>query len=60
MGQALAEQAGMQSIYGEMNRQALMKGFNDAFYLLSVFMFMVLFLVFFLRYKKSDRHGPTS
>jgi len=55
MGQGLAEQAGLQGIYGEMNRQALMKGFNDAFYLLSVFMFMVLFLVFFLRYKKSDR-----
>ncbi len=57
MGPALSEQVAMQGVYGEMKRQALMKGFNDSFYLLSAFMFMVLFLVFFIRYHKGDHEG---
>jgi DHA2 family multidrug resistance protein len=45
----VSERFALEGIYGQMNRQAMMKGFNDAFYLLSIFMFMVVFLVFFLR-----------
>ncbi|RMG58316.1 MAG: MFS transporter, partial [Deltaproteobacteria bacterium] len=54
---SLAEYAGMKGIYGEMLRQSTMKGFNDAFFLLSIYMFCVLGLVFFLKYR-SNGEGP--
>ncbi len=57
LGERLAEYMGMKGIYGELLRQATMMGFNDAFYLLSLFMFSILILVFFLKYQKVEGPG---
>ncbi len=40
-------------IYGELQRQAHMLAFNDAFQFLSILMALILFLVFFMRRSKS-------
>ncbi|MEK6776564.1 MAG: DHA2 family efflux MFS transporter permease subunit [bacterium] len=45
-------------IYGELQRQAHMLAFNDAFQFLSILMALILFLVFFMRRSKSP--GPVS
>jgi DHA2 family multidrug resistance protein len=44
-------------IYGELQRQSHMLAFNDVFHLLSMTMFIVVFLVFFMK-RASDEHGP--
>jgi len=53
----LSERLAMKGIYGQMVRQAMMMGFNDAFYLLSLFMFSVVFMVFFMRSAKAEKNG---
>ncbi len=57
LGPWLSERLAMKGIYGQMVRQAMMMGFNDAFYLLSLFMFSVVFTVFFLRSGKAEKNG---
>jgi DHA2 family multidrug resistance protein len=52
----LAEHAGVASIYRELLRQASMLSFNDAFHLLSLFMILILPLVFLMRKGKTE--GP--
>lgn len=46
-------------VYGELNRQAFMLAFNDAFYLDSLFFFVAVLLVFLIRKVESDA-GPPS
>jgi DHA2 family multidrug resistance protein len=53
---SLATQAGGETIYGQLIRQASMLSFNDAFYLLSVFMALVVPLVFLM--KKGRGEAP--
>lgn len=48
-GQEQAFQRALGLIYGELNRQAFMKGFNDAFFLDVLFFLIPLPLVFFMR-----------
>jgi DHA2 family multidrug resistance protein len=53
-GTAVAQQGALGSVYGQLVRQAAMLSFNDAFYLLSVFLACILPLVFLMRKGKSD------
>lgn len=50
----MADQGGLGTIYSGLIRQASMMSFNDAFYLLSVFMALILPLVFFMKKPKSE------
>ncbi|SPQ00277.1 Drug resistance transporter, EmrB/QacA subfamily [Candidatus Sulfobium mesophilum] len=50
----VADTAGPGAIYGQLVRQASMLAFNEAFYLLSVFMILILPLVFLMKRAKMD------
>jgi DHA2 family multidrug resistance protein len=53
---SLSDQGSLGLIYGEVIRQASMLSFNDAFYLLSTMMILILPLVLLM--KKGEAHGP--
>jgi len=54
MDPASATQGSLGMIYGQMMKQAAMISFNDAFYLLSLFMILILPLVLLMRAGKTD------
>ncbi|MHB8881806.1 MAG: DHA2 family efflux MFS transporter permease subunit [Thermodesulfovibrionales bacterium] len=54
MDSVSAGQGGLGALYGQMIRQASMLSFNDAFYLLSVFMICILPLVLLMRGGKGE------
>jgi DHA2 family multidrug resistance protein len=54
MNPVAAGSAGPETIYGQLLRQASMLSFNQAFYLLSIFMILILPLVFFMKKAKAD------
>ncbi len=47
-------QGGLGAIYQQLLQQASMMSFNDAFYLLSLFMILILPLVFLMRKPRSE------
>jgi len=49
-----SQQAANTSLYGQLVKQATMMSFNDAFHLLSIFMIIILPLVFFMRKGKME------
>ena len=49
-----ANQGGLGTIYSGLIKQASMLSFNDAFYLLSVFMILILPLVFLMKKAKTE------
>jgi DHA2 family multidrug resistance protein len=53
----LSEQGGLAFIYKELLRHASMMSFNDAFYLVSILMIIVLPLVFFMKKEKAGPRG---
>lgn len=53
---SLSDQGGIGTIYGQLIKQASMFSFNDAFYLLSTMMMLILPLVLLM--KKGEAHGP--
>ena len=53
---SLSDQGSLGLIYGEVIKQASMLSFNDAFYLLSTMMMLILPLVLLM--KKGEAHGP--
>jgi DHA2 family multidrug resistance protein len=53
---SLSDQGSLGLIYGEVIKQASMLSFNDAFYLLSTMMILILPLVLLM--KKGEAHGP--
>jgi DHA2 family multidrug resistance protein len=53
---SLSDQGSLGVIYGEVIRQASMLSFNDAFYLLSMMMMLIIPLVLLM--KRGDAHGP--
>jgi len=57
MGQEVGQGQALGLIYGELNRQAFMLAFNDAFFLDTFFFVAALFLVFLIR-KTDQRAGP--
>ena len=54
---ALADQGALASLYGRLMKQASMLSFNDAFFLLSVFMVFILPLVFFMKKGRTEPPG---
>ncbi len=52
-----SQHGGLSAIYGQFQRQASMMSFNDAFYLLSVFMILILPLIFLMKRVKGDAPG---
>lgn len=54
MNPVVANSAGAETIYGQLLRQASMLSFNEAFYLLSIFMVLVLPLVFLMKKAKAE------
>jgi DHA2 family multidrug resistance protein len=54
MNPVVANSAGPATIYGQLLRQASMLSFNEAFYLLSIFMIMILPLVFLMKKAKAE------
>ncbi len=58
MGHGFGQALGL--VYGELNRQAYMLAFNDAFYLDAFFFVVPVFLVFLMRKADPDAAGPVS
>ena len=54
MSAAASQQGGLSAIYGQFLRQASMLSFNDVFYLLSIFLILVLPLVFLMEKSKGE------
>jgi DHA2 family multidrug resistance protein len=54
MNPAVTDSAAPATIYGQLLRQASMLSFNEAFYLLSIFMIMILPLVFLMKKGKAE------
>lgn len=54
MNPAVVGSAGPATIYGQLLRQASMLSFNEAFYLLSIFMILILPLVFLMKKGKTE------
>lgn len=54
MSAAASQQGGLSAIYGQFLRQASMMSFNDAFYLLSIFLILILPLVFLMKRSKGE------
>ncbi|MBI5205360.1 MAG: DHA2 family efflux MFS transporter permease subunit [Nitrospirae bacterium] len=54
MSAAASQQVGLSAIYGQFLRQASMMSFNDAFYLLSIFLILILPLVFLMKKSKGE------
>jgi DHA2 family multidrug resistance protein len=54
LDQTSANQGGLGALYGQLLKQSAMMSFNDAFYLLSVFMICILPLVFLMRRGKAE------
>lgn len=50
----VAGAAGTETVYGQLLRQASMLSFNEAFYFLSIFMIMILPLVFIMKKGRAD------
>ncbi len=51
---SMADQGGLGMIYGRLLKQASMMAFNDAFYLLSIFMICIVPLVFLMKKGKTE------
>jgi len=51
---SMADQGGLGVIYGSFLKQASMMAFNDAFYLLGIFMVCILPLVFLMKKAKGE------
>ena len=51
---SMANQGGLGVIYGRLLKQASMMAFNDAFYLLSIFMVCIVPLVFLMKKAKGE------
>ncbi len=56
---SMADESGLHVIYSELLRQASMMSFNDAFYLLSIFMVCILPLVVIMKREKGHSHKRT-
>jgi len=52
-----AQHGGLSAIYGQFLRQASMMSFNDIFYLLSLFLVLILPLVFLMKKGRSEAQG---
>jgi len=55
---SLSDQGSLGLIYGEVIKQASMLSFNDAFYLLSTMMMLILPLVLLMKKGKAPGSGP--
>jgi len=54
MAAAASQHGGLSAVYGQFLRQASMMSFNDAFYLLSIFLILILPLVFLMKKSKGE------